>query len=616
MLPLLSLIAVSLFFGYFLAVLEAPLEIMANDDVIAARFAFSHSTNFKSNLTIKTPEICVKLHFSNLTSDEFHERGLRYIERMFLEVVDAEVRIEPDLVLFNESGFPGDDQVNASDLIAFAAECGKWVYESANNFSFTMNATDALETTLKGVSFDWIRCDANKAGNWSSKSYVSSVLELVWNPFGSIERLRPGLQEQNAVDQWSTQQQELFDVYLQSYLEQGFPPLEAHSNALSRSFDEATGFDGCHINTSGAAWFWFTVMTTIGYGNTAPQTAGGHAMVFTFGFLCILFFGVVLAQSGTIMTAIFDDWVERVHLSWLRIPSLACIFWGVLYYSWMLIIAAYTQAWKQFRLEEEFQFSDAYWFSFISTTTVGLGDYFLEHSLILPVDLIVFSILFLLGFVLLSNFLVKLSQLVVEVIGLRGPSLAEALQRTNAPCCPPLPNISAKPLSLRRRRNAETPAMHPETVDIGIVANTNACNSKRGTEGMTIIDETVCIAHEEFEKSQETGNNHNDANTDALHGERDSQLSGNVDKPLPAMPQGNVDVVRSVNSEAFYPESGSNISLITKENLRISDDCVILHDSMRERGLSMAESIDLEDGFSRSLATLRKEEGEFKEEFA
>ncbi len=467
----------SLFFGYFLSLLEAPLEVVTNNEIIAARSAYAYGTHFMNNLTINTPQICAKLYFSNLTDDDLINQGLDLIEDILVESIDAVLTSQPAVVLSNESVPTVRDQMNASDLINFAGKCGTYIFNEAMNLSITTKSLDTLNTVLSDVSFNWIRCDSTRKGNESAASSLSSIIELVWNPFGAIDRLRPSAQEQTVVQHWNAQQQQLYEVYLAFYVEQGERPLEARSNAFFRSFDEATGFNGCFPNTSGAAWFWFTVMTTIGYGNVSPRTEGGQAMIFTFGFLCILFFGVVLAQSGTIITAIFDDWVERVHLSWLTIPSVACVFWGCLYYGWMLIIAAYTQEWKQFRLEEEFQFGTAYWFSFISTTTVGLGDYFLEHSLILPVDLVAFSILFLLGFSLLSNFLVKLSELVVEIIGLRGPSLAEALRKTNAPCCPPFPQISTKGLSLRHRRKAKVPARSPETVDDCNAANTNAFHS-------------------------------------------------------------------------------------------------------------------------------------------
>jgi hypothetical protein len=53
---------------------------------------------------------------------------------------------------------------------------------------------------------------------------------------------------------------------------------------------------------------------------------------------------------------------------------------------------------------------DGYWFSFISTTTVGLGDIFLEPEVIQARDLVTFPLLFLVGFVFLSSFLGKFAE--------------------------------------------------------------------------------------------------------------------------------------------------------------------------------------------------------------
>jgi hypothetical protein len=62
-----------------------------------------------------------------------------------------------------------------------------------------------------------------------------------------------------------------------------------------------------------------------------------------------------------------------------------------------------------------FSFRDGYWFSYISTTTVGLGDIFLEPEVIQTRDLIVFPLLFLVGFVYLSSFLGKFAELALHM---------------------------------------------------------------------------------------------------------------------------------------------------------------------------------------------------------
>jgi hypothetical protein len=58
---------------------------------------------------------------------------------------------------------------------------------------------------------------------------------------------------------------------------------------------------------------------------------------------------------------------------------------------------------------------DGYWFSYISTTTVGLGDIFLEPEVIQARDLVTFPLLFLVGFVFLSSFLGKFAEQALDM---------------------------------------------------------------------------------------------------------------------------------------------------------------------------------------------------------
>jgi hypothetical protein len=114
-------------------------------------------------------------------------------------------------------------------------------------------------------------------------------------------------------------------------------------------------------------------MTTMGYGNQIPTTWQGRTLVFTVGFLNILLFGAVAASSGYMLSAIANDLASRRGIPIESKPWIACVFWAVLLYAWMLLIAFVYQDWKEARLNTKVAAQDAYWFAFMSTSTVGLG---------------------------------------------------------------------------------------------------------------------------------------------------------------------------------------------------------------------------------------------------
>ena len=199
-----------------------------------------------------------------------------------------------------------------------------------------------------------------------------------------------------------------------------------------------------------AGWFWFTVLSTIGYGNTVPVTIDGQAMVYTIGFLTILAFGSILSTAGYIISGCFDDILVRFSLRWCTTPWISCIIWGIFYYGWMALIGLYAVKWKHDRLDMyEFDFYDGLWFSYISSTTIGeshviltfpmcslplfsliliifltnvtigFGDIKLQPSVFLFQDLFTFPLLFLIAFVFVAAFLGKLTEACLSFFGRR-----------------------------------------------------------------------------------------------------------------------------------------------------------------------------------------------------
>lgn len=164
-------------------------------------------------------------------------------------------------------------------------------------------------------------------------------------------------------------------------------------------------------------------MTTVGYGSQVPKTLGGRLLTYSAGFVSILLFGAVLKLAGSITTHLFNDFIHRLKKKVSRLAKV--LMWGVLWVLWMFVISYQAMGHQNQRMEEELSLYDAYWFAFITTTTVGFGDYFLQPEGLFVSDLLGLWANFLVGFVFLSAFLTELSQL----FGSAFPSVSDNLQR-------------------------------------------------------------------------------------------------------------------------------------------------------------------------------------------
>mmetsp|Transcript_6216 Transcript_6216/g.9419 ORF Transcript_6216/g.9419 Transcript_6216/m.9419 type:complete len:563 (+) Transcript_6216:86-1774(+) len=240
-------------------------------------------------------------------------------------------------------------------------------------------------------SFDWMKCYVNEETGSS----------MTWE------------QRANVYFKWL----DSYEAIKTGYMNEGKSEPEAHNLALT----EADGSEDCFVNVAGGATFWFTIMTTIGYGNTAPATNEGRLLVYFMGFLSILLFSAVMGHAGSVLLTIVDDWFNRVGLKRLTQGIVAAIFWLIVLLLWMLLIA--TIYWlyakghfgQYIKLDEYgFLLDDAYWYAFISVTTIGFGDYYLAHDTVRPRDMFYNPLIMLMGFVILANFLLKFSELFID----------------------------------------------------------------------------------------------------------------------------------------------------------------------------------------------------------
>uniref|UniRef100_A0A3Q0SU87 Potassium channel subfamily K member n=1 Tax=Amphilophus citrinellus TaxID=61819 RepID=A0A3Q0SU87_AMPCI len=148
---------------------------------------------------------------------------------------------------------------------------------------------------------------------------------------------------------------------------------------------EASNYGVSILNNASANWNWdftsalffaSTVLSTTGYGHTAPLSDGGKAFCiiysvigipFTLLFLTAVVQRIMVFSTRRPIVYIHTRWglskplVAIVHATVLATLAISCFF---------LIPAAIFSA-----LEENWNFLESFYFCFISLSTIGLGDY-------------------------------------------------------------------------------------------------------------------------------------------------------------------------------------------------------------------------------------------------
>jgi hypothetical protein len=265
-LPLWILIFLGFGFGILLAQYESGTEIAGNDAILAARAQidyFSISTTKLLSVTL----VCLANWEREVLLGEEEAAFLGGNNSMSSLILEGDgggeetltfdtLENNDTLIELGQLDQDGDGfvSINRTLLELSLDECTQSYIPQLEDFQESqVNNSLAFES----LSFNWNRC-------WDQEQFGT----FIFYPTDAMKvASRPDAQEEYYQQEWVAMQQELYFTFL--------PPNaspEEQYQAFLQSADEATGDDACHENTGGTAWFFFTIMTTVGTYNTVQYS--------------------------------------------------------------------------------------------------------------------------------------------------------------------------------------------------------------------------------------------------------------------------------------------------------------------------------------------------------
>ena len=261
--PLWVLVFVSLGFGSILCEQEAPPEISNNDASLEQRYFTNFSSSLILNLTMVLPRVCTIAFLSkgNSTLESSETDAAALLAPLLNYDLAKGHSVLPKLLLPHE-GYDYPDSfptafdpetrvINSTELYLFMSECGESLQEAISSLLAT-TIRDSIKAA-NSLTFNWIRCYEGADGG--TRDFNGGQLS-------AQERSMQG-QSRVYVESWEEDRQSLYQDYYQAMIDSGVDPTTAWVNATTAAAKDATGGSVCVLNAPAAAWFWFTVQTTV-----------------------------------------------------------------------------------------------------------------------------------------------------------------------------------------------------------------------------------------------------------------------------------------------------------------------------------------------------------------
>ena len=233
--PLWILILIATLCGNFLARLESPYELETNDKILASLAMVEYyGVNLTNLILYALPSFCWNQYKAenNVTT----------------WVVYLETAIKQGKTV-NQSAMDTLEEIQ-NGISIHMKQCGPTLQPK---IALIYDKLRANLADIADPTFNWNRC--------YNRTTLNGHERVIFPSQAQRDASKPSAQLAYYKTVWSLSQAALYEQYLNDFDQ---PNLQNNSTAYDWSVGNATGRTGCIPNNAASAWFWFTVMTTVG----------------------------------------------------------------------------------------------------------------------------------------------------------------------------------------------------------------------------------------------------------------------------------------------------------------------------------------------------------------